>query len=222
MRVIGVHPHGTEPPDTPGRFNTANDAVPDTSAGNHDNSWLGQHQRGYEHTGTLALTQMGARVYAPHLGRFLSTDPVEGGSSNDYDYVAGNPVDNTDLDGRWCRAGIGTTCTRYVQDRYGRTVPVQARFRAKVRTKHNLQWSTVKWLIRTLPQTGGSGTRVEYGSTLYELRCTIRGCQRTGQAVYVTMSVDFKSVNGRTFGFITSYCVGMRLCPGWVNSKVRL
>ena len=48
--------------------NTANDAVPDTSAGQLDNGWLGQHQRSYEHTGNLALTQMGARP-APRNAR---------------------------------------------------------------------------------------------------------------------------------------------------------
>ncbi len=54
--------------------------------------------------------------------------------SNDYDYVAADPIANTDLDGRWCRSGVGTTCTRYVEDRYGRTVPVQARLGSEARS----------------------------------------------------------------------------------------
>lgn len=48
--------------------------------------------------------------------------PVEGGSANDYDYVYGDPINNLDLDGQWCWSRIGTTCTRYVKDKYGRTV----------------------------------------------------------------------------------------------------
>lgn len=64
-------------------------------------NWLGDKQRSSETpTGTVL---MGARLYNPATGRFLSLDPVYGGSSNAYEYCAGDPVNCTDLDGRWSR-----------------------------------------------------------------------------------------------------------------------
>jgi RHS repeat-associated protein len=45
------------------------------------------------------LVEMGARPYDPGLGRFLSTDPIEGGSLNLYDYAAQDPVNIYDLSG---------------------------------------------------------------------------------------------------------------------------
>ena len=78
-------------------------AVPDNQPGKMDYGWLGQNQRPYEHAGALALVEMGARPYLPALGRFLTVDPVEGGSANDYDYVNANPVNATDLDGTRAR-----------------------------------------------------------------------------------------------------------------------
>jgi len=66
-----------------------------------DNGWLGQHQRRYEHAGSLELVQMGARTYSPLIGRFLSVDPVEGGSANDYDYVVADPINKSDLNCQW-------------------------------------------------------------------------------------------------------------------------
>ncbi|MGW6396196.1 DNRLRE domain-containing protein [Streptomyces sp. NPDC055103] len=62
-------------------------------------NWLGGKQRSSE---TLTgLTLMGVRVYNPATGRFLSLDPVYGGSANAYDYVNADPLNSYDLDGRW-------------------------------------------------------------------------------------------------------------------------
>jgi RHS repeat-associated protein len=63
-----------------------------------DYGWLGSHQRLNEEAS--GLTWMGARIYQPTTGRFLSADPVENGSCNDYEYTCADPVNNTDLDGR--------------------------------------------------------------------------------------------------------------------------
>ncbi|MFI6063419.1 RHS repeat-associated core domain-containing protein, partial [Streptomyces sp. NPDC051286] len=61
-------------------------------------NWLGAHQRSSE---TLTgLTLMGVRLYNPNTGRFLSTDPIRGGSCNAYDYTCGDPINLVDLDGR--------------------------------------------------------------------------------------------------------------------------
>ncbi|SFY49458.1 hypothetical protein STEPF1_02696 [Streptomyces sp. F-1] len=42
---------------------------------------------------------MGVRLYNPGTGRFLSTDPVPGGSANAYEYCNGDPINHFDLDG---------------------------------------------------------------------------------------------------------------------------
>lgn len=61
--------------------------------------WLGAKQRSSE---TLTgLTLMGVRLYNPATGRFLSMDPVYGGSANAYDYVYADPLNRFDLDGKW-------------------------------------------------------------------------------------------------------------------------
>ncbi|MCW2599499.1 MAG: sugar-binding protein [Frankiales bacterium] len=57
-------------------------------------------QRSGDALGGVVL--MGVRLYSPVLGRFLQVDPIPGGSANAYDYINADPINNFDLDGRWC------------------------------------------------------------------------------------------------------------------------
>ena len=45
------------------------------------------------------MIQMGARSYVPEIGRFLTPDPVPGGSANPYDYALQDPINNFDVNG---------------------------------------------------------------------------------------------------------------------------
>jgi RHS repeat-associated protein len=71
--------------------------APRTAASAPDTyGWLGEKRRS---TNDLAgLTLMGVRLYNPTTGRFLSVDPVPGGTDNPYVYVL-NPTDSFDLKG---------------------------------------------------------------------------------------------------------------------------
>jgi RHS repeat-associated protein len=61
--------------------------------------WLGGKKRSVDSLAGLVL--MGARLYNPATGRFLSVDPDPGGSCNPYDYACQDPINGLDLDGRW-------------------------------------------------------------------------------------------------------------------------
>ncbi|WP_217634416.1 RHS repeat-associated core domain-containing protein [Herbiconiux ginsengi] len=77
----------------------ADDAVPDTMPGSYDTGWVGSNGKGYEHLGSIAIIEMGVRMYSPMLGRFLANDPVAGGNTSWYNYP-NDPINTRDLDGK--------------------------------------------------------------------------------------------------------------------------
>jgi RHS repeat-associated protein len=80
--------------------NALSGTAPDNRPGNMDDQWLGGPQRPTEHqTGLAPIVEMGHRQYDPVIGRFLSIDPVQGGSASQYDYTDQDPINSLDLDG---------------------------------------------------------------------------------------------------------------------------
>ena len=73
------------------------------SAGRY--GWLGGKRRRTELPS--GVIQMGVRSYVPALGRFITPDPVLGGSANAYDYAYQDPVNSFDLTGECAHPGHG-------------------------------------------------------------------------------------------------------------------
>jgi RHS repeat-associated protein len=70
-----------------------------TTTGTKRYDWLGAKQRAADTPSGVTL--MGVRLYNPTTGRFLSIDPIPGGNANAYEYCRADPVNCTDLDGKW-------------------------------------------------------------------------------------------------------------------------
>ncbi|HET7445015.1 MAG TPA: LamG-like jellyroll fold domain-containing protein [Solirubrobacterales bacterium] len=77
------------------RFDEFGNPVGGTAAGRF--GWFGGKQRRTELAS--GVIQMGARSYVPAIGRFLSLDPIPGGSASVYDYANADPVNGLDLGG---------------------------------------------------------------------------------------------------------------------------
>jgi RHS repeat-associated protein len=69
--------------------------------------WSGHEERSADTVAGFVL--MGVRLYLPTTGMFLQPDPVFGGGTTPYSFADGDPVNNSDLSGRFTGGDTGSS-----------------------------------------------------------------------------------------------------------------
>ncbi|GAA4721766.1 hypothetical protein GCM10023263_74480 [Phytohabitans rumicis] len=111
--------------------------------------WLGGFDRSAETPSGAIL--MGARLYAPSLGRFLQVDPVPAADANAYDYSGQDPLAKQDLSGlrkrEWKKKWFVPYALRVLYNRR-ETKDLRDRWDALYQVLENFWWATPIWWVR--------------------------------------------------------------------------
>ncbi|MCO8276158.1 hypothetical protein M1L60_36835 [Actinoplanes sp. TRM 88003] len=204
--VVGtIDPTLTEPE----LFDYDEFGVPMAAQADQRYGWLGGKQRSGEALGDVVL--MGVRLYSPGIGRFLSADPVQGGSSTDYDYVYQDPINVTDLDGRCPPCVIGGGIAARI---LARQIAKQLAKKAARRAAHNRK---VAGRPPARPKGPASSNRNSnrYKGRSWGYQINYRTKARNHERVYKY------GITSGPFGFIRA-AVSLRMCKNSGRRNCRI